>query len=166
MTQYTALALTCWLCWINLQCRLAQSASSWCIEPTSWLTFMHWHVGYMLKRYVGSRLLTAALTCWLYFESTCWLCVESTCWLCVELTCWFYVESTCWLYAESTFWLAMSWHVGCMLSWHVSCMLKGHVGWRLLTDVLTYWLVCWIDLLIFELFYSMQLLWTNCCLWL
>ena len=112
----------------------------------------------MLNWHVGWCLLTAALTCWLYVELTCWLCVASTCWLCVELTCWLYIGSTCWLCIESTCWLTLSWHVGCMLS--------RNVGWRLLTYALTCWLVYWIDLLIFELFYSMQLLWTNCHIWL
>ena len=121
MTQYIALALICWLCWTDLQCRLVQAAISWYIEPTSWLTFMRWRVGFMLNRHVGSRLLTATLTCLV----VCWVNMLVVCWIDFlfgdELTYWLYIELTCWLYVESTSWLTFT-------NWCID-MLIGVLNW-------------------------------------
>ena len=89
MIQFTARALTWWLCWMDMRYRLAQSAVSWCIEWTSWLMFMDWCIDVLvggLSQHFGWRLLIDALTCWLCVESTRWLRFTDamTCWL----LCW------------------------------------------------------------------------------
>ena len=69
LTQCTAQVLTCWLCWIKMRCRLAQSAISWCIESTSWLMFMDWCIDWCVES-----------TCWLTFTNWC-IDVFVVCWI-------------------------------------------------------------------------------------
>ena len=67
LTQSTPQVLTCWLSWINMRCRLAQSAIRWCNESASWLMFMDWCIDvlvYVLNRHVGWRLLMHWRVCW------------------------------------------------------------------------------------------------------
>ena len=109
----------------------------WCVESTCWLTFTDWCIAILfvvLDRHVFWRLLTDALTCWLVF----WIDM-----------------------LVDVYWL-MHWCVG----WCVeSIYLLMFTDWCLavlvgLLDQQVSW--CWVDMLIFYLFYSMQLLWTNC----
>ena len=176
LTQCTAQVLTCWLCWINMRCRLAQSAISWCIESTSWLMFMDWCIDVLvgvLNRHVGWRLLTDALTCLLGVESTCWLTFTDAL-TCLLVSC---IDMFVDVYWCTDILVDYNWCIDVLVG-----MLNRHVGWRLLMHwrvgwfvestcwlmfigALTCWLLCWIDML-FALFCSMQLLRTNCCIWL
>ena len=99
-------------------CILAQLAISWCIGPTSWLTFMYWCIDVCWC--VKLVLIDVLVVCWidmlvdiywgidvlvgvldrhvgwrlLAYALTSWLCVESICWLTFTdaLTCWL----VCW----------------------------------------------------------------------
>ena len=116
LTQCTAQVLTCWLCWINMRCRLAQSAISWCIESTSWLMFMDWCIDVLvgvLNRHVGWRLLTDALTCLLGVESTCWLTFTDA--------------LTCLLVSCIDMFVDVYWCTDVLVG-----LLNRHVGWCLL----------------------------------
>ena len=147
-----------------MRCKLAQSAISWCIESTSWLMFMDWSINAIvgvLSRHIGLCLLMHWRVGW-YVESTCSLKIHWRVGWCVGLTCWLTITDalTCWLVCWINMLVDYDWCIDILVG-----MLNQHVGWLSLmhwrvrwcdgltcwltiTNALTCWLVCWIDMLV------------------
>ena len=99
-------------------------------------------------------------------------CVESTCWLtftnwCIDLFVGCWIDMLVDVYwCTNVFVGVLYWHVcwRLLIYWRVGWFVES-TCWLMFTGALTCWLLCWIDML-FALFCSMQLLRTNCCIWL
>ena len=108
---------------------------------------MHWRVGCVLNRHVGWRLLTDALTCWLFVESTYWLtftnwCIDELVGCLIDMLVdnhWCIDVLVGVLNRHVSWHLLMPWWVG----WYVKLTC-----WLTITDALTYWLVCWTDMMV------------------